>query len=236
MKLPYLKRSQTEKRQHNTQNPETDDDSLFRPSQKFEMMMQRRHLENSFPAPAEGNDLENNGYYLDHENTDASIGTVSIQIDASNPLSFEFAHAEIEPIIECINRQLSINAELSSVRRLTSEERKGLMLLMQMDEVDASAGSEEILRSALELAAEHFGVELAAVVLPSSTMTCRSRLPKMSCRQMISISRQRNYVFRDTARSAVRKGNNFFTGIVANDKHYDYPNALCERRTMSWQR
>ena len=98
---------------------------------------------------------------------DAALGTVSIQIDPASPQSLEFAHAEIEPIICCIRRQIGINAELSSVRRLTDAGKKGLQLLMKMDELDSSAGPQEILRVVLELAASHFRVELVAVVLPN---------------------------------------------------------------------
>lgn len=105
--------------------------------------------------------------YLGGADGDDPIGTVSIQVNASNPVSFESAHAEIEPIIGCIERQLEINAELSSVRRMTAEGKKGLKLLMKMDELDASAGPHEILRLVLKLAADHFKVELIAVVLPN---------------------------------------------------------------------
>jgi diguanylate cyclase (GGDEF)-like protein len=105
-------------------------------------------------------------FYLDDQEGGRSNGTVSIQIDSSNPISLEFAHTEIEPIISCIQRQLMINAELSSVRRMTAEGQKGLQLLVKMDELDASAGPEDILRSVLKLSARHFKVELAAVVLP----------------------------------------------------------------------
>ena len=98
---------------------------------------------------------------------DTALGTVSIQIDPANPLSFEFAHAEIEPIIRCIRRQIDINAELSSVRRLTAEGKQGLQLLMRMDELDATSGPHEILSNVFELAASHFKVELVAAVLPN---------------------------------------------------------------------
>lgn len=106
-------------------------------------------------------------FYLDEEDGDSSIGTISIQIDPSTPMSLEFAHAEIEPIIGCVARQLAINAELSSVRRMTSEGQRGLNLLVEMDELDASGGPHEILRGVLALAARHFKVELAAVLLPN---------------------------------------------------------------------
>lgn len=117
-------------------------------------------------------------FYLDSGDDNNPIGTVSIQIDPSNPKSFELAHAEIEPVIDCIVRQLTINAELSSVRRMTAEGTRGLQLLVKMDELDGHAGPQEILQSVLGLAADHFQVELAAVVLPNLGIqeTCPTHL------------------------------------------------------------
>lgn len=168
-------------------------------------------------------------FYLDHENMDAPTGTVSIQIDASNPLSFEFAHAEIEPIIDCIKRQLSINAELSSVRRMTAEDRKGLMLLMQMDEVDASAGPEEILRSVLELAAAHFKVELAAVVLPSlgiQTTHPARLLEDEATAKSVMTTLGSLIAAAKIHRKALISDANIRTKVVAGLKHTD-PKVLC---------
>lgn len=128
-------------------------------------------LRERLPGPGFCERLSNKNFvyvfYLDEEDSDSSIGTVSIQIDPSTPMSLEFAHTEIEPIIGCITRQLAINAELSSVRRMTSEGQRGLKLLVEMDELDASGGPHEILRAVLALAADHFKVELAAVLLPN---------------------------------------------------------------------
>ena len=128
-------------------------------------------LRERLPGPGFCERLSNKNFvyvfYLGEEDRDDSIGTLSVQIDASNPMSLEFAHAEIEPIIECVERQFEINAELSSIRRISAEGEKGLQLLVKMDELDEIAGPQEILRSVLELAAGHYDVELAAVVLPT---------------------------------------------------------------------
>jgi len=128
-------------------------------------------LRERLPGPGFCERLSNKNFvyvfYLDGEDDESSIGTVSIQIDPSTPMSLEFAHAEISPIIDCIDRQLAINAELSSVRRMTDEGQQGLELLVKMDELDTSAGPHDILRAVLKLSADHFNVELAAVVLPN---------------------------------------------------------------------
>ncbi len=105
-------------------------------------------------------------FYLDCEDSDDLVGALSVLVESSQPVSFEFAYGELQPILTCIERQVAINAELSSVRRMSSEGRDGLELLVQMDELDGSAGPEVILQSVLELSAAHFGCQLAAVLLP----------------------------------------------------------------------
>jgi len=105
-------------------------------------------------------------FYLDCEKSDDLTGTLSVLVESSRSISFEFAYHELQPILTCIERQVSINAELSSVRRISSEGRDGLELLVKMDELDGSAGPDVILQSVLELSAAHFGCQLAAVSLP----------------------------------------------------------------------
>ncbi|MCP4301574.1 MAG: hypothetical protein GY783_13390, partial [Gammaproteobacteria bacterium] len=53
-------------------------------------------------------------FYLHKDGGDDDVGTLSVQIGAANPVSLEFAHQEIQPILQCIERQISINAELSA--------------------------------------------------------------------------------------------------------------------------
>lgn len=190
-------------------------------------------LRKRLPGPGFCERLSNKNFayvfYLDGENTGSSTGTVSIQIDSSNPLSFEFAHAEIAPIIDCIDRQLSINAELSSVRRMTTEDRKGLMLLVQMDELDASAGPEDVLRSVLGLAAEHFGVELTAVVLPSLGIqaTHPSRLLEdESTAKPVMTTLGSLIAAAKIHRKALLSDANITTKVVAGLQHCD-PKILC---------
>ncbi|MGI9270724.1 MAG: sensor domain-containing phosphodiesterase [Woeseiaceae bacterium] len=105
-------------------------------------------------------------FYLHYGEEKEQCGTLSVQIDSSNPVSVEYAQKEIEPVLACIERQISINAELSAVRRMTDEGQKGMELLMQLDELDAATGPQKILRHILRLSGAHFGAELTAILLP----------------------------------------------------------------------
>ena len=105
-------------------------------------------------------------FYLGSEDSGELIGTLSVIVQSSNPVTFEYAQSELQPILTCIERQVAINAELSSVRRISTEGRDGLELLVKMDELDSSAGTEKNLQSVLKLAAAHFGCQLAAISLP----------------------------------------------------------------------
>ena len=105
-------------------------------------------------------------FYLSYGEENTQYGTLSVQIDSSNPVSVEYAQKEIEPVLACIERQININAELSAVRRMTTEGQKGMELLMQLDELDSDSGPQKILQHILRLSADHFGAELTAILLP----------------------------------------------------------------------
>lgn len=127
-------------------------------------------LREEVPAGGFVERLSNHNYvyvfYLRHGEENAQYGTLSVQIDSSNPISVEYAQKEIEPVLACIQRQMGINAELSAVRRVTAEGQKGMQLLMQLDELDSSGGPQKILQHILRLSAGHFGAELTAILLP----------------------------------------------------------------------
>ena len=105
-------------------------------------------------------------FYLGEEDGNESMGTVSIQVNSSHPMSLEFAHAEVEQILHCIERQLTINSELSSIKRVSSEGRRGLEMLVKLDELEGKEDPDEYIRRLLELSTAHFKAEMAAVLLP----------------------------------------------------------------------
>jgi diguanylate cyclase (GGDEF)-like protein len=105
-------------------------------------------------------------FYLQSEQSDDLLGILTVLVNSVDPVGLEAAHREVQPILACIERQVAINAELSSVRRVASQDRDGLALLTKMDQLDAGAGPEAVLKSVLELSAAHFGCRIAAVSLP----------------------------------------------------------------------
>ena len=105
-------------------------------------------------------------FYLNCEESDDLLSAMSVVVQSANPVSFEAAYRELQPIVACIERQVAINAELSSVRRMSSQGRDGLNLLVKMDKLNGGTGDEAALQSMLELSAAHFGCRIAAVSLP----------------------------------------------------------------------
>ena len=114
-------------------------------------------------------------FYLGDTDVDRSMGTVSIQVAASHPTSLERAHAEIAAIVRCIERQMAINSELSSIRRISKEGQRGLELLVQLDELDEDQDPSGQIRRMLDLAATHFNADMTAALLPE--LKIREALP-----------------------------------------------------------
>ena len=113
-------------------------------------------------------DEQNTAYiiYLDCEESDDLMSAMTVMVRTAEPVSFDSAYRELRPIVACIERQVAINAELSSVRRMSSEGREGLALLVKMDELNGGADPEATLQSVLELSAGHFSCGIVAVSLP----------------------------------------------------------------------
>lgn len=95
------------------------------------------------------------------------VATLSVKLRSSGDFDLDAARREIVPIIECIERQIAINTELSAVRRISRDGQRGVRLLMAMDELDGSAGPHDILDTVLEMTMNHFQAEMTAVVLPN---------------------------------------------------------------------
>jgi diguanylate cyclase (GGDEF)-like protein len=105
-------------------------------------------------------------FYVQDEQSGDLLYILTVVIESDDPVSLETAHDEVKPILAIIERQAAINAELASVRQVSSEDRDGLSLLVKMDELDGSAGPESVIQSVLKLTAKHFGSRIVAVSLP----------------------------------------------------------------------
>ncbi|MDJ0793808.1 MAG: EAL domain-containing protein [Woeseiaceae bacterium] len=111
---------------------------------------------------------DQNKYVFDlkHASSHSRIGTLGILTTASDPDSAEFVHSVIEPILQCIERQVDINTELSAVRHVSEETRRGAKLLIELDDLDDCADPVAAIQQLLERSASHFGALFTAVLLP----------------------------------------------------------------------
>ncbi len=111
---------------------------------------------------------DQNTYVFDlkHASSNDRIGTVGILTNAPDPDSTEFVYSVIEPILQCIERQVDINAELSAVRHVSEETRRGAKLLIELDDLDNCADPVAAIEQLLERSAGHFDALFTAVLLP----------------------------------------------------------------------
>ncbi len=66
-RLPQLERRQADQRQDDGDDPEPDDHLAFRPTELFEMVVDRRHQEHALAGQLEPGDLNDHRHDLDHE-------------------------------------------------------------------------------------------------------------------------------------------------------------------------
>ncbi len=104
---------------------------------------------------------------LDHAGTESRIGTLAVLTTARDPHSVDFVHSVIEPVLHCIERQIDISTELSAVRHVSEETRRGAKLLFELDSLDDNTDPLTAIRQLLERGANHFGATLSAVLLPA---------------------------------------------------------------------
>src|SRR5580704_320015 len=64
---PQLQCRETDQRQHDSNDPETDHDRGFAPAELFEMMMDRRHAEDALAGQPERDHLDDDRDGLEHE-------------------------------------------------------------------------------------------------------------------------------------------------------------------------
>ncbi len=107
---------------------------------------------------------------LQHATADDRIGTLSVLVNTRSPLGVAFVHSQIEPVLRCVERQIDINAELSSVRRISEESRRGMELLVELDELDVTTDPEVVIRQLLDRTSRHFGASFSAALLPACSI------------------------------------------------------------------
>lgn len=90
--------------------------------------------------------------------------TLSVFVRASEPLDFGTIQYLLSPLLNCLERQIEINTELSTRRKLSSENRDNLELLMRLDEIskDPSVSVHDILTQCRD----RMGTQHAIVLVP----------------------------------------------------------------------
>ena len=106
-------------------------------------------------------------FELKHAGSSSRIGTLAVLTKAADPDSVGFVHSVIEPILHCVERQVDINNELSAVRQISDETRRGAKLLIELDDLDDCADPAAAVRQLLERSASHFGAAFTAVLMPA---------------------------------------------------------------------
>ena len=103
---------------------------------------------------------------LSLDDHDEHAATLSLLLSSGTSADHGTVASEARSFIRCVERQMAINCELSSLRRLSREDQQGIRLLMNMDRLGGGANPKEILRAVLDMASGHFACGMAAVVLP----------------------------------------------------------------------
>ena len=93
-------------------------------------------------------------------------GCLSLFVNTSNPIDFETIHYLLRPMLQCLERQFEINAELSAVRRLSDENQDGMNLLVELDEIENRNSNDHAMDEILTLCQRHFHAEIAAILVP----------------------------------------------------------------------
>ncbi len=103
---------------------------------------------------------------LKHGSARERIGSLTVLTHPGSSGNAEFVSATVAPIVRCVERQIDINAELSSVRQVSDATRLGMKLLVELDKLDESADPEQSIRTLLRQSAGHFGATFSAALLP----------------------------------------------------------------------
>ncbi|MDJ0749385.1 MAG: EAL domain-containing protein [Woeseiaceae bacterium] len=115
------------------------------------------------------NDDDDSAYVFDlnHACADSRIGTLTVLTAGPRPDSIEFVRGVIEPVLHCIERQIDIASELSAVRHVSKETRRGARLLIELDDLDEVTDPHAAVDKLLDRSTSHFGASFTAVLLPA---------------------------------------------------------------------
>lgn len=127
-------------------------------------------VENPFAADDSCVELSNGrfafAFPLRQSRHDDPLGYVLVQTVGDQRVPVDQVKASVRPILECIHKQLDIRLELSAVRRQTDGERRGMQLLLKLDELQQEQDAAGRVQEALRLTAEHFASHLTVLWLP----------------------------------------------------------------------
>ena len=147
---------------------------------------------------------------------DDPLGYVMVQAQGEKHVTVEQARFNVQPILDCIHKQLDINLELSVVRRQSDSERRNLELLLKIDKLQEVEDEAERLQTGLRMTAEHFGSKLAAMWFPERKVRrgwrIKGNISERSCKAMspifdrlLAAAKKRGRVLDATAPEALRK-------------------------------
>ena len=93
--------------------------------------------------------------------------TLCVYVVAADPIDYETAAYLLKPLLESLNRQLAINAELSAVRSMPESSRDTLSLLSELDEAASHSAQDLRTKHLLNLCLDHLEASQVAIVIPS---------------------------------------------------------------------
>ncbi len=103
---------------------------------------------------------------LNHACANSRIGTLTVLTAGSRSENVELVRGLIEPVLHCIERQIDITSELSAVRHVSEETRRGARLLIELDDLDHITDPHAAVEKLLERSTSHFNASFTAVLLP----------------------------------------------------------------------
>lgn len=97
-------------------------------------------------------------------------GFLLVRTDSAAPLPSEDVRRSVQPILNCIHKQLDIGLGLSAARRQTSRDRANMALLYNLAGLRDDAPSATVLPRALQAAGRHFASDLIVLWMPEQEL------------------------------------------------------------------